>query len=55
MLKKNKKAVMWSEVAKWIMIGVLIIVVILAIINPTREAMFQKLEEFFDILSFGRS
>ncbi len=52
-IKKSKKAIIWSELAKWIMIGVLIIIVILAIIGPTRRALFEKLGEFVDILRFG--
>ncbi len=52
-LKKSKKAIIWSEIAKWAIIGVLIIVIILAIITPVRQALFEKLGEFVDILRFG--
>jgi hypothetical protein len=50
---KGKKGIVWSELAKWAIIGFLIIVVILAIIGPTREAMASQLDKFFNILRFG--
>ena len=49
----NKKAIVWSELARWILVGALIIIIILAIIGPTRRAMFSKLSELVDILRFG--
>jgi hypothetical protein len=50
---KGKKGIVWSELAKWAIIGFLIIVVILAIIGPTRDAMMSQLDKFFNILRFG--
>ena len=52
-MKLNKKAMTWSEVAKWIIIAAVIIIVILAIITPSREYMFKQLTEFFDKIKFG--
>ncbi len=49
----NKKGIIWSEIAKWIIIGALIIVILLAIIGPTREALFGKLNEFMETMRFG--
>ena len=49
----NKKAIVWSETIRWIIIGALIIVIILAIIGPTREFLFDKLNEFLNKMRFG--
>ena len=50
---KGKKGIIWSELAKWAIVGFLIIVVILAIIGPTREAMMGQLDKLFNIMRFG--
>jgi len=53
MLIKNKKGILWSELAKWVIVLALIVIIILAIIEPTRKAMFAKLTEFFTNMRFG--
>ncbi len=52
-LIKSKKAMVWSEIAKWIIMASLLIVIIVAIMTPAREALFGKLGELTDILKFG--
>lgn len=43
----------WSEIGKWILILVLLLIVIIAVINPVREAMFAKIDEIFNFIRFG--
>ena len=50
---KGKKGIVWGEIAKWIIVGALIIVIILAIIGPTRKALFLQLDKFLDVFRFG--
>ena len=50
---KNKKAMTWEEIAIWIIVGVLLIIIILAIIAPVRRFFFSKAAELFSALRFG--
>lgn len=50
---KNKKAILWSEAVKWIVIIVFLMVILTVIIAPFREIMFSKASSFFDFLRFG--
>lgn len=52
-LIKNKKGMEFEEIAKWIIIGILMIVIILAVIGPTRRAIFEKIGEFIQTIRFG--
>jgi hypothetical protein len=50
---KSKKAMEFEEVAKWIIVGILIIVIIIVLIEPIRREIITQLSNFFSQIRFG--
>jgi len=55
MLKKiSKKGMLWSDLVRWVIIGLLIIVVLLAIVGPSRRVLFDQLDKLINLIKFGK-